>query len=186
MKGIVFTEFLEMVESRFSLDMVDDILDDCSLGSGGVYTAVGTYPHQEMVDLVSALSARSGMRVPDLLKTFGEHLFGRFFLTYPHFFEKPADALRFMAGIEDIIHAEVHKLYPDAELPRFLVEADEPDLLVLVYQSARHFEDLAEGLILGCIRHYGEDISLRREKVAGSPTADERFTLRRRAPRTPG
>ena len=27
MKGIVFTEFLEMVEEKFSADMVDDIID---------------------------------------------------------------------------------------------------------------------------------------------------------------
>ena len=45
MKGIVFTEFLEMVEDKFSADMVDDIIDDCDLASGGAYTAVGTYPH---------------------------------------------------------------------------------------------------------------------------------------------
>ena len=54
MKGIVFTEFLEMVEDRFSLDMVDDLIDDCDLPSGGVYTAVGTYSHEEIVALVSA------------------------------------------------------------------------------------------------------------------------------------
>lgn len=40
MKGIVFTEFLEMVESHHSADMVDDIIDAARLVSGGIYTAV--------------------------------------------------------------------------------------------------------------------------------------------------
>lgn len=31
MKGIVFCEFLKFVESKFSMDMVDDIFDDAKL-----------------------------------------------------------------------------------------------------------------------------------------------------------
>ena len=86
MKGVVFTEFLDMVEQRFSPDMVDDIIEDANLPSGGAYTAVGTYPHDEMVALVVALSARSGAAVPDLLRAFGEYLFGRFVQGYPGHF----------------------------------------------------------------------------------------------------
>ena len=71
MKGVVFTEFLDMVEQRFSADMVDDIIDDAQLPHGGAYTAVGTYPHGEMVAMVVALSQRSGVAVPDLIRTFG-------------------------------------------------------------------------------------------------------------------
>jgi len=56
MKGVVFTEFLDMVEAKFSADMVDDIIDDAKLASGGAYTAVGTYPHSEMVALGVALA----------------------------------------------------------------------------------------------------------------------------------
>lgn len=179
MKGIIFTEFLEMVESRFSLDMVDDILEDCELASGGIYTSVGSYHHGEMVSLVTALSRHSGLPLPVLLKAFGEYLFGQFFKGYPHFFEKPQNALEFMAGIENIIHAEVLKLYPDAELPKFIIEVQELDLLVMVYQSARHFEDVAEGLIEGCIKHYGEHIQIARQTVDTETLSGERFTLRR-------
>ena len=42
MKGIVFTEFLEMVESKFGIEMVNGLLDSSELASGGVYSAVGT------------------------------------------------------------------------------------------------------------------------------------------------
>lgn len=78
MKGVVFTAFLEMVESQYTANMVDDIIDDCHLPSGGAYTAVGTYPHEEMVDLVVALSKRSGIPIPDLLRAYGQHLFAHF------------------------------------------------------------------------------------------------------------
>lgn len=181
MKGIVFTEFLEMVEQRFSADLADDIIEAANLPSGGVYTAVGTYPHQEIVALVQALSARSGIAIPELLRGFGQHLFGRFVVAYPGFFSASHDALSFLAGIEDIIHAEVRKLYPDAELPQFEVESHTPRQLVLRYRSGRHFEDLAEGLIEGCITHFGEDITVERAQVDAGADRSERFTLTRLA-----
>ena len=43
MKGIVFTEFLEMVEEKYGLEMVDDIIENANLQSHGAYTSVGTY-----------------------------------------------------------------------------------------------------------------------------------------------
>ncbi len=67
MKGLVFTEFLDMVEQRFSADMVDDIIEASDLPSGGAYTAVGTYSHSEIVALVQQLAIRTGIAVPDLL-----------------------------------------------------------------------------------------------------------------------
>lgn len=179
MKGVVFTEFLEMVEDRFSADMVDDIIDDAQLPHGGAYASVGTYPHSEIVSMVVALSQRSGLAVPDLVRTFGEHLFGRFVLAYPGFFTGVTGTFEFLSGIENIIHAEVLKLYPDAELPRFIVEHHDAHRLVLLYQSPRHFEDLAEGLMHGCVAHFGEPIRIERETNTATATAGQRFTLTR-------
>lgn len=47
MKGIIFTEFLEMVEDRFSPEIADRIIEASDLPSRGVYTAVGTYDHTD-------------------------------------------------------------------------------------------------------------------------------------------
>ncbi len=179
MKGVVFTEFLEMVESRFSADMVDDIIDDANLPGGGAYTSVGTYPHEEIVRLVQALSQRSGLSVRDLLLVYGEHLFGRFVVAYPAFFSNTTDIFQFLSGIEDIIHADVRKLYPDAELPSFVVERHSAHELVLVYESSRHFEDLAEGLMRGCVAHFGGGVGIRRERVDAGDSGRERFILTR-------
>jgi hypothetical protein len=179
MKGMVFTEFFEMVEASFSADMVDDIIDDAQPASGGAYTAVGTYDHGEMVALVVALSERTKTPVPALLKAFGSYLFGRFAQGYTQFFAKAKDAFHFLAGIEDVIHTEVRKLYPDAELPRFDVERHTDNELVLIYSSRRHFEDLAEGLILGCIAHFGGGIQLSRSTTGEGDSRAERFVLTR-------
>ena len=54
MKGIVFTEFLELVEDKFGLEMVDNIITSSTLESEGVYTAVGTYSFSEMLTIITA------------------------------------------------------------------------------------------------------------------------------------
>ncbi len=159
MKGMVFTEFFNLVETAFGADMLDDIIDDANLPNDGAYTAVGTYDHMELVAMVVALSTRSGMPVPDLVKTFGTYLFGRFVALYPKFFTDVNDSFVFLSGIEDIIHAEVLKLYPDASLPKFDVQI-EGDELIMTYHSNRHFADLAEGLIIGAAQHFNENFEI--------------------------
>jgi Haem-NO-binding len=180
MKGVVFTEFLDMVEEKFSADMLDTIIEMSNLPSGGAYTSVGTYPHEELVDMVVALSKQSGLETAVLIHVFGQHLFGRFHQRHPNFFENVPTAFDFLAGIENVIHAEVLKLYPDAQLPRFVVNKHTHNELVLVYQSARHFGDLAEGLMQGCVAHFQENIKIiRQDLVTQDGNANIEFTLQK-------
>lgn len=177
MKGVVFTEFLEMVESKFSADIVDQILEDSDLPSGGIYTTVGTYDHDEMISLVTELGKHTGLSTPELLRVFGEHLFGRFAAGYPAFFESTNSALEFLAKVDDYIHVEVRKLYPDAELPGFECHSPRSGCLEMTYQSKRPFATLAEGLIKGCIAHYGEPIDMEIEDLSNGEGTAARFTL---------
>lgn len=176
MKGVVFTEFLGMVESSFGFDTVDKIIEASNLPSRGAYTAVGTYPHTEIVALVTNLSQETGMDVPELLKTFGAHLFGVLSSSYPTFMEGVTHPLDFLESVEEYIHVEVLKLYPDAELPRFQCQRHSADELEMIYTSARHFEDLCEGLIRGCLQQYGhEKAEIQRESL---PDGAEKFTIK--------
>lgn len=170
MKGVIFTEFLEMVENKFGFLVADKIVSETTLPSNGVYTAVGTYSHGEMVSLVTALSKEVDMSIPQLLKAYGDHMFGQFVKYYPHFMEEAKDAYEFLAGIENYIHVEVRKLYPDAELPHFKIEQPDDNQLVMLYHSERKMADFAEGLIEGCIRYYEEDIKFERVNVEADGT----------------
>ncbi len=120
MKGLVFTEFVEFVEKAHGLDTADHVMAAASgLPSRGVYTAVGTYDHREMVTLLGALHSHTGTAVPALLRSFGQHLLTRFVAAYPSFFEQAGSLFPFLRSVHGHIHVEVRKLYPDAELPSF-------------------------------------------------------------------
>ena len=60
MKGIVFAEFIELVEDKFGFEIADEIIEESNLPSGGSYTSVGTYDHREMLELVTHLSEKTG------------------------------------------------------------------------------------------------------------------------------
>ncbi|MCH1589041.1 MAG: heme NO-binding domain-containing protein [Flavobacteriales bacterium] len=160
MKGIVFTEFLEMVEDKFGMDVVNDLLANPALKSGGVYSSVGTYDHMEIVMLVVALSQRTGMEVPVLLRAFGKFLFGTFKRSYPHMFEDSTDAFDFLQRVDQEVHVEVLKLYPDAELPSFETQRLSPNVLQMDYRSDRSMADLAHGLIEACGAYYEEGFDI--------------------------
>jgi len=181
MKGVVFTEFLEMVEDKFSIEIADTIIDEAELSNDGAYTSVGTYDAGELVKLVVNLSRHTDIAIPDLLRVYGEHLFNRFYEMHPKFFENMSGTFEFLPMVDQYIHVEVKKLYPDAELPEFIVERKDDNVLVMRYRSARAFGDFAEGLIRGCISHFGEDIEISREELAETPGGDCRFTLDKKA-----
>ncbi|MCG9880620.1 MAG: heme NO-binding domain-containing protein [Bacteroidia bacterium] len=155
-----------MVEQKFSIDMVDEIIEMSELPHGGAYTSVGTYSHLEMNALVSNLSQKTGIPLGSLLVVFGEYLFQTLAKSYPHFINGSKGLLDFLGSIENYIHIEVKKLYPDAELPKFSSHYTDKNTLELTYQSERHYGDLAEGLIIGAIQHFKTGKLVHKEKLA--------------------
>lgn len=180
MKGIVFSEFIEMVEDKFSPEIADQIIQSASgrLKTGGSYTSVGVYDHIELVELVKELSAVSNIPVDDLVTTFGVHLAGRFSVLYPTFFEGVTSTLDFLESVDNHIHIEVKKLYPGAELPEFKTERNGSQL-IMEYSSTRPFSSLAKGLIEGSGLYYGETLEVEAEDLSKGLGNHMRFTITR-------
>ena len=181
MKGIVFTVFIEYVENAFGDIVAEQMISGCDLATAGAYTSVGTYDHGEIVQMLVELGKLSGGDVSDLLKDFGYHLFGKLVASYPDVIQHVQDSFGLVATIDNHIHVEVRKLYPDADLPSFSHELIGADELRLLYESERGMADLAEGLLLGCFAHFGEDVVLEREDLSGGAGTRVVFTMRREA-----
>jgi hypothetical protein len=176
MKGMVFTEFFELVDEKFSFETSERLIEMSHLPTKGIYTSVGTYDPQEMMTLVSNLSTLVAVSVTDLLREFGRHLFKRFLVSFPTFFEGVESSMEFLPRVNGYVHMEVRKLYPDAELPSFSCTMPEPEMMILTYRSKRMLADLAEGLIKACIDHFGESLLVRRETGQEDPP-ETRFII---------
>ena len=154
MKGLLLAEFVQFAEAR--------------LGASPppvAYSPLQTYEYADLVGLVDAAAEHAGMSKREILRSFGVHLFGRFVALYPVFFVEAGSAFDLLGSINTYVHGEVQKLYPDAEFPRFDIERPGPHRLELVYRSKRPLADLAEGLIRGCVAHFGQPILVRREDL---------------------
>jgi hypothetical protein len=181
MKGVVFTEFLDFVAAEHGGDMADDIIDDAALPHDGAYTSVGTYPFAEMQRLVVALCRRTHTGADELLNAFGIHLCSRFAVKYPEFFQASENLFDFIESVDRHIHVEVHKLYADAELPKFRTNSRDADHLSIDYASCRPLESLAEGMILAAARHFGTDVTIARSRVDDPAEPFTRFLIQRAA-----
>ncbi|SMX46073.1 heme NO-binding domain-containing protein [Maliponia aquimaris] len=166
MKGIVFTELLEMAETAVGEEAVDAILDRLDLGSGGVYTAVGHYPCSELLQIVSALGEATGVPDADLQRRFGVWMHRRFVDSYPEFFRDKATALDMLDAIETEVHVEVRKLYPDAELPVFRTRRHGADRLEMIYRSERPLAAFCHGMVEACVGHFGQPARITVEQAS--------------------
>jgi hypothetical protein len=168
MKGVVFTEFLELVEREFGLEVVNKIIEGCELETRGVYTSVGTYSHKDMFKMVGKLSELKGIPVPYLLELYGRYFFDVLSNGYPHFMKQP-NSFKFFESIESYIHPEVLKLYPDAELPSFQSTIKGDNEMSLLYKSSRKMSDFAVGLIHSAGIYFNEKLKIEkiREKNNG-------------------
>lgn len=165
MKGIVFTEFLEMVESQYGLEMVNDIIAASQLKSSGAYTSVGTYDFAEMQELIYHLSASLKKDPNDLIYAYGQYFFDHLVRTYPHIFDHYKSAILLLQSVEEHIHVQVVKIYPDAELPRFDISEVKDGRMEMVYTSSRALYMFAYALIERTFAHYETVSSISYEKL---------------------
>lgn len=166
MKGIVFTEFLEMVEDKFGYEVTEQMVSNANLPSNGAYTSVGTYDHSEMYSLIGELHKSTQIPVPDLMHAYGLHLFSALASAYAPMLKGIENAFQMLSSVDEVIHVEVRKLYPDAELPRFQILEKDDQKMVMVYSSERKMSDVASGLIEGCLKHYKESATVTKELIA--------------------
>ncbi len=161
MKGVVFDILRDMVEEQFGLAGWNAVLEQA--GSEGLYLSTQTYPDAELLGLVAAASEVTGKPVDELVFAFGEFMVKEFYARFPDFFDNASGLINFLVSIDRIVHVEVRKLYPDAALPSFTYQGGSIDEITMNYRSPRKLCRLAEGLIAGSARHFGERYQLQHD-----------------------
>lgn len=178
MKGIIFSELIEMIESTFGFVIAEEVINAEGLQNNGVYSNVGTYDFDELVKMLSVLSEKTQTPINKLLYDYGKYLSNTFKRSYSVLFDGHNDLFSFLRTIENVIHVEVLKLYNDASLPSFNYGEPNEKRLVMVYKSSKALSDLAEGLIQGCVDIFNENISITKDMLKEDGT-EVKFTIDR-------
>ena len=172
MKGVIFNVVEETISELFDADTWDDLLDDAELD--GAYTALGDYADTELLAIVGAACRATGMSAEEVLRTVGHHALPKLAARVPDATSGAPDALSFIRKVNDIIHPEVLKIYPDSIPPAFDFE-EHADGLVVQYRSARNLPALAAGLLSGVSLLFDEEITV--QSLPASPSDKPRFLV---------
>lgn len=161
MKGVVFDILRDMVEESYGLEGWQSIIDKA--GSNGIFVSTKTYQDAELMALVSAASDITGISINDLVFAFGEFMIPNFYKRFPELFNGAPNFIKFLISVDQIIHVEVRKLYPDAGLPTFDYSDESPTALTMIYKSPRKLCRLAEGLISGSAKHFDQQYLIKHD-----------------------
>jgi hypothetical protein len=157
-KGIVFNLLERVVTDAYGEQTWDDVLEKA--GVGGAYTSLGSYPDEELLRCVEAGARELGEDPRFFLRWFARKAFPMLAETNPQFLEGHADTRSFLLTLNDVIHPEVRKIYPDAVVPEFDFDASVAGRLDVGYRSPRRMCAFAEGLIEGAARHFGDEVRI--------------------------
>jgi hypothetical protein len=167
-KGVVFNVVEEVVTELYDAATWDDLLAAAEVD--GAYTALGNYGDDELLGIVDAAAAATGMALDDLWRTVGRLALPRLAARLPDLAAQAGDARSFLMAVNDIIHPEVRALYPESVPPVFEFEMSAAHLLVR-YRSARRLDALAQGLMIGCGDLFDEVVHV--EPIGGATAPDE-------------
>lgn len=169
MKGIVFNLLESAVVAEHGEETWETLLERAGLD--GAYTSLGNYPDEQMQGLVMAAADALDAEPGDILQWFGRRAMPLLATRYPALFAHPS-VRSFLLELNSMIHPEVRKLYPGADVPTFEFESPSDDVLVMGYRSPRRLCRLAEGFVEGAAEHFGEIVVF--EHVACMHAGDEK------------
>jgi hypothetical protein len=152
MKGIVFQLLHQVVAKEYGEPLWDALLTEAELD--GSYTSLGIYDDSELGKIVGAASRRLGLPPGDIVRWFGREAMPLLAGNYPKVFAPHSDARSFVLTLNSVIHPEVRKMYPGADVPNFDFDTSSPDELVMNYRSKRRMCSFAEGLLHGAAAHF--------------------------------
>jgi predicted hydrocarbon binding protein len=156
-KGVVFNLLEQVVSRDYGEDTWDQLLD--AAGVDGAYTSLGGYADADLFALVGAASTALDKPPDEIVRWFGREALPLLAANYPQFFEAHQSTRPFILTLNEIIHPEVRKLYPGADVPVFDFDVTN-EALLMGYRSDRQLCSFAEGLIEGAADHYGEKASI--------------------------
>jgi len=157
-KGIVFNLLEHVTADAQGEDAWDDVL--VAAGLDGAYTSLGSYPDEDFTRLVGAESEAFDVPTDDVIRTFGRSALPLLAKSYPAFFDPHDNTRDFLLTLNEIIHPEVRKLYPGADVPDFEMEVIADGGLRMRYDSHRKLCAFAEGLIEGAADHFDEHVTI--------------------------
>lgn len=178
MKGVVFHLLHQVVAAHHGEKTWDALLTEAGLD--GAYTSLGSYEDAELFKIVAAASRQLNLPPNDIVRWFGRSAIPLLARQYAKVFTPHTHTRSFVLTLNSVIHPEVRKMYPGADVPDFDFDTSSPEVLVMHYRSKRRMCSFAEGLLLGAADHFHEaaDIEHAQCMHRGDPLCELRIRFK--------
>ncbi|TMO60438.1 heme NO-binding domain-containing protein [Pseudoalteromonas aurantia] len=160
MKGVIFRGLESLVIEKCGMAVWDTLLEK-NAPEDRVYISVQSYPDDELVGLAQYVAVALQLPIAEVLKAFGEYLFGYLLPRHSTIIAKFDGFVSLIMSIDSVIHSEVAKLYQEPNLPKIRCKVIEDGLILMHYYSSRKLCLCAEGLIYGAAAHYNMTVTLK-------------------------
>ncbi|WP_281558878.1 heme NO-binding domain-containing protein [Thalassomonas sp. RHCl1] len=160
MQGSIYTALADMIVEQMGIEKWNDLLSQTRPASGGIYTSGEQYEDSELVNILVLLAEEKNIPLEKVVENFGRYLFKKLYDTSPVDVSKLDNLKDFLLAIDQVIHAEVKRLHPNAYLPKFEYEQNTPNTLTMYYSSKRKLCHASVGLILGAAKQFNEAIEI--------------------------
>ncbi|ODN41936.1 heme NO-binding domain-containing protein [Piscirickettsia litoralis] len=160
MKGAVFQAFAKFVEENFGDEFWEEVIEGVDPESDAIYVATKSYDDEELFKLVGFVCEKKELDILDAVESFGQYLFPILADKYSAFLKKGMSLKEFILSIDNVIHVEVRKLYPDAHLPTISYIENDDSNIAMNYSSPRKLCRLAIGLMRGAADYFKGEISI--------------------------
>lgn len=158
MKGVIFNVLEELVIETAGMESWNAIL--AASGSDGIFTSGESYSDEELFAIVAEVCKALDMPAEKVIGIFGEYLFDQLDVRHPSFVAHANGLKDFLMSVDTVIHGEVLKLYTNPNLPRFEYQDRGDNELTMHYRSPRKLCILAEGLVRGAAKRFGQEITI--------------------------
>lgn len=164
MKGAVFVTLKTMIEESHGptawAALVDKVAPECE----GVYDANENYPDADAIAYIGAVAELLNSSASAVTEIFGRYLFDALNSMSPQYAAASPTLFGFLQSIEPLIHREIRNSNKSSSLPVIVVRVTDEQHLLMRYNSPRKLCFLAEGLIRGAAKHYGETVEISHDK----------------------
>lgn len=160
MQGSIFTAFSDMIIDKMGMEQWNELIDKTEPASQGMYTRGEQYEDSELINMVVALSEKTGVPAENLVEAFGQYLFKSLYKNSPVDVSNINNLRDFLLAIDGVIHVEVKRLHPQAYLPKFEYEDGDNNDLIMYYSSKRKLCHASIGLIKGAAKQFKEEIEI--------------------------
>ena len=157
MHGIIFAELRNYAEAKHGRGTWDALLKKANL-ENRVYFSIQEYPDAEIISLIMAACAMTGLSASAVLEDFGRFMVPSLIRMYGHLLKPEWGAIDVIDHTEGTVHAVVRVKNPEAHPPKLKTRRITRDEVLLVYTSPRQMCGLAIGIGKGLGEHFGETI----------------------------